>query len=90
MCAATHYNRVMTKLRDELLTEVHRFLWETGMPDTTFGRRATGDAHVVKRLEIGRDFRATTAEKLRAFMASERAKPEWPNVHAGRKNSAAA
>lgn len=52
-----------------LIREVERFLRQTGMPPTRFGRLAAGDAGLVSDLRNGREVRARLAARVRAFMA---------------------
>lgn len=53
-----------------MLIEISKFLRETGMSETTFGRKFNGDPRLVKDLRNGRELRPRTAERLRAFMAN--------------------
>lgn len=62
----------MSTLKD-LLSEIEAFLGETGMTPTAFGEKATNDKALVPRLRDGRDLKATTIDRIRAFMAKERA-----------------
>lgn len=64
-----------------LLSEIEAFLSQTGMGPTYFGAKACGNAELVKRLRRaasdGHRTRRTsvgieTAEKVRAYIASER------------------
>lgn len=54
---------------DDLLTEITAFCQHHGMSKWDFGDLAMNDRPFVKQLEQGRDIRASTAAKLRAFMA---------------------
>lgn len=51
-----------------LITRIERFLRETGMPWTKFGRLATRDPRFVQDLRNGRTPRAATAERVEHFM----------------------
>ncbi len=53
--------------------EVEKFLRRTAMPPTRFGRLAAGDPRLVADLRNGRELRARTAARLRAFMAEQEA-----------------
>lgn len=59
----------MASIRDELLREINRFLDETGMLKTEFGKRACNDPAMVGRLEQGRHPTTRTIERIRAFIA---------------------
>jgi len=51
-----------------MLIEISKFLRETGMPETTLGRKFNGDHRLVKDLRNGRELRPATQARLRAFM----------------------
>ncbi|MES2493306.1 MAG: hypothetical protein V4579_08520 [Pseudomonadota bacterium] len=51
-----------------LLRKIERFLRETGMPWTKFGRLAAHDPRFVQDLRNGRTPRAETAKKIEHFM----------------------
>jgi hypothetical protein len=53
----------------ELLRELDAFLNRRGIADSTFGIRAVGDAHLVKRIRDSRPIRRSTVLKIRKFMA---------------------
>lgn len=53
-----------------LLYRIERFLRETGMPWTKFGRLAAHDPRFVEDLRNGRTPRPETAERIDAFIAS--------------------
>jgi hypothetical protein len=55
-----------------LVDEIDAFLGETGMSESYFGKRATGNSEVLARLRAGRTITVVTEEKLREFMASRR------------------
>ena len=63
-----------TGMLGELFRDILRFLEETRMPETTFGVLATGNRTLMHALRHGGDVRASTYDRLRAFMAKERAK----------------
>jgi len=51
-----------------LINRIERFLRETGMPWTKFGRLAAGDPRFVQDLRNGRIPRAATARRVEQFM----------------------
>lgn len=53
----------------DILTEIEAFRERTGLPATTFGRKAIGDANLVEDLQAGRELRRATEQKVRTFMA---------------------
>ena len=59
--------------RDDLLAEIEKFLRDIGMSATRFGEASMNDRALVKRLREGRDLRSETIDRIRAFMAKERA-----------------
>lgn len=61
-----------TNLSDKLLSEVNDFLSETGMGPSYFGKAASGNSELVKRLRDGRSIRLDTADRVRAFMKEKR------------------
>ncbi|MBC2664973.1 hypothetical protein H7F51_05555 [Novosphingobium flavum] len=58
-----------------LLFRIEKFLRETGMPWTKFGRLATHDPRFVQDLRNGRMPRTTTAKRVEHFMNSYRETP---------------
>lgn len=56
----------------DLVDEIDRFLVQTGMGPSYFGRVATGNSEVVSRLKSGRTITGVTEKKLRDFMAAKR------------------
>lgn len=65
--------RVMAN--DPVLSEIDAFLAQTGMGASYFGKKAVGNSEVVARLREGRRVWPETRDKLRAFIAAERAAP---------------
>lgn len=61
-----------------LIRDIEKFLRETGMPWTRFGRLATHDPRFVQDLRNGRTPRADTAERVSRFMRHYR-----EQAHAG-------
>lgn len=55
-----------------LLEEIERFLSETGMGPSYFGKVSVGNSEVVNRLREGKRVWPETETKLRAFMFAER------------------
>lgn len=55
-----------------LLYRIEKFLRETGMPWTKFGRLATHDPRFVQDLRNGRTPRTHTAERVEHFMNTYR------------------
>lgn len=62
----------MRGMSPDLLIEIRKFLAETGMGPSYFGKQAVGNSELVERLEEGRTVTLVTAEKVRAFMAERR------------------
>jgi 2,4-dienoyl-CoA reductase-like NADH-dependent reductase (Old Yellow Enzyme family) len=56
----------------DIAAEVERFIARTGLPVTSFGRQAVGDANLVANLRAGRELRRATEARVRTFMASYR------------------
>ena len=54
-----------------LLPEIERFLRETGMAWTHFGRLAVGDPRLVQDMRNGRTPRPENEARIRAFMAGD-------------------
>jgi hypothetical protein len=59
--------------RATLLSEITAFIAERGMASSTFGRLAVNDGKFVARIEAGGDVTSRTAERVRGFMAAQRA-----------------
>jgi hypothetical protein len=55
-----------------LLRQIEKFLRETGMPPTQFGRLAIGDPCFVSDLRKGRTPRAVTEKRIARFIATIR------------------
>ena len=51
-----------------LICRIERFLRDTGMPWTKFGRLATREPRCVQDLRTGRSPRAATAKRVEHFM----------------------
>lgn len=55
----------------DLLQDITKFLEETEMTPTRFGRLAIGDPRLVGDLRNGREPRRRTRERVRAFIAQQ-------------------
>ena len=64
----------MSTLREQLLAEIDAFLAEAGMRETALGKKALNNTAFVSRVRDGRQPRANTIDKLRAWMAANRRK----------------
>ena len=58
-----------------LLREIERFLRDTGMPWTKFGRLAVHDPRFVGDLRNGRGSRPAVEGRVKSFMTSYRERP---------------
>jgi len=56
------------KALDQFKADVESFLKESGMAQTTFGKKAVGNAMFVQTLRAGADPKISTAEKAREFI----------------------
>jgi hypothetical protein len=63
-----------TNLSEKLLSEVNDFLRETEMGPSYFGKAASGNSELVKRLREGKRVWPETADKVRIFMREHRRK----------------
>jgi len=59
---------------EALLADIAAFLRDVEMAETTFGRHAVNDGKFVSRLRAGADITIATHDRVRAYMAAERAK----------------
>lgn len=57
-----------------LLQDVDAYLREAGVAASTFGRRAVNDGKFVARLRDGGGITVATVDRVRAYIASERAR----------------
>lgn len=62
-----------------LLKQIDEFLEETGMAETTFGKKSVNDGKFVGRLREGKRVWPETADKATGFIAAERARRESEN-----------
>jgi hypothetical protein len=68
----------------ELLAEVEAFLEDANLTKTAFGRAAMSDGKFVDRLRAGKGgVTTTTVEKVRRYIAGERAKMAFAGRRAG-------
>ena len=51
-----------------LLRQIERYIRESGMPPTRFGREAVGDPRFVHDLRLGREPRPKTAARVVAWL----------------------
>lgn len=58
----------MTMTHDPILEDVERYLAQSGLTPTAFGKAALGDPKFVFDLRDGRECRRATRERARAFM----------------------
>jgi hypothetical protein len=61
----------------ELLQEISAFCRQTGLAESTFGRRAVNDGKLAARLRNGGRVTTETVDRIRAFIESNRAAPEF-------------
>ncbi|WP_043284434.1 hypothetical protein [Reyranella massiliensis] len=55
-----------------LLSEIDAFLGDTGVAETTFGRRAVNDGKFVKRLREGAGITVATVDRVQAYIVEQR------------------
>src|SRR5262245_55791680 len=56
----------------DLLQEISDFCRQTGLAESTFGRRAVNDGKLANRLRNGGRITTETLDRIRSFMASNR------------------
>src|SRR6476646_10220400 len=59
----------------ELLQEISEYCRQSGLAESTFGRRAVNDGKLASRLRHGGRITTETLDRIRAFMASNRNAP---------------
>src|SRR5262249_44307086 len=59
-------------MNDAILREISDFCRETGLAESTFGRRAVNDGKLAARLRNGGRITTDTLDRIRAFMAENR------------------
>src|SRR3954465_8224282 len=62
-------------MNDAILQEIADFCRQTGLAESTFGRRAVNDGKLARRLRNGGRMTTDTLDRMREFMASHRDKP---------------
>ena len=55
---------------DQLLSQISEFCRQTGMAESTFGRRAVNDGKLVARLREGKRITIDTLDRIQAFIAA--------------------
>jgi hypothetical protein len=64
----------------ELLQEISDYCRQTGLAESTFGRRAVNDGKLASRLRHGGRITTETLDRIRSFMATNRNTPARPAV----------
>ncbi len=64
----------------ELLQEISEYCRQTGLAESTFGRRAVNDGKLASRLRHGGRITTETLDRIRSFMASNRHAVARPTV----------
>src|SRR5258706_8569005 len=64
----------------ELLQEISDYCRQTGLAESTFGRRAVNDGKLASRLRHGGRITTETLERIRGFMASNRSPTDRATV----------
>jgi hypothetical protein len=64
----------------ELLQEISDYCRQTGLAESTFGRRAVNDGKLASRLRHGGRITTETLDRIRSFMATNRNGPARPAV----------
>src|SRR5476649_2668318 len=64
----------------ELLQEISDYCRQTGLAESTFGRRAVNDGKLASRLRHGGRITTETLERIRGFMASNRSPADRATV----------
>src|SRR5262250_1283538 len=59
-------------MNDAILQEISDFCRQTGLAESTFGRRAVNDGKLASRLRNGGRITTDTLDRIRAFMAENR------------------
>ena len=62
-------------MNDAILQEISDFCRQTGLAESTFGRRAVNDGKLASRLRNGGRITTETLDRIRGFMASQQGKP---------------
>lgn len=59
---------ILSMTTNGLLKDIEKFLTDTGMLPTAFGKDALNDPNFVFDLRQGRDYRNSTAERIKNFI----------------------
>ena len=62
-------------MNDAILQEISDFCRQTGLAESTFGRRAVNDGKLASRLRNGGRITTETLDRIRGFMTSHEGKP---------------
>src|SRR5437868_11125756 len=62
-------------MNDVILQEISDFCRQSGLAESTFGRRAVNDGKLASRLRNGGRITTETLDRIRGFMASHQGKP---------------
>ena len=62
-------------MNDAILQEISDFCRQSGLAESTFGRRAVNDGKLASRLRNGGRITTETLDRIRGFMASHQGKP---------------
>src|SRR5215212_2340844 len=62
-------------MNDAILQEIADFCRQTGLAESTFGRRAVNDGKLASRLRNGGRITTDTLDRIRAFMTTHQGKP---------------
>lgn len=66
----------MSDANQEFLRDIRKFLEETGMAPSYFGKKAGSHSELVRNLEAGRPCLNSTEARVRKYMAERRASRE--------------
>lgn len=58
---------------EELISEIEGFCREAGIAEATFGTRAVNDGKFVGRLRLGKGITVATVDRVRGYIATQRA-----------------
>lgn len=61
----------VSRIRQQILSEIATFADLTGMSDSRIGLEAVGDGHLVRRLRLGYGTQLGTLERLEAWMSAQ-------------------
>src|SRR5580692_5161843 len=64
----------------QLLTEISDYCRQTGLAESTFGRRAVNDGKLAARLRNGGRITTDTLDRIQGFMSSHPAQGERPAI----------